>query len=277
MCANWQHNTIITCAANEHAQFCGVARSIRVEYGIDVLFPRYKPGGVSQYPSQSVSLVAQSHLSGLMVKPFLGSQCKMVANSLTWWLQSVKKEPTSLYIWIHNILWIQVIWTLIMWIHVIQIHIYHMTLYIWIRFVWIIIHNCLSNVWRAFESHRESQVLVFTKWCDDAQVVLTFVVMLKCIVLHTNVKFSKNLLPRMLAQNVHDYRERILLTSYVFVQLTWVDDPAYSVVLFLSLQIDLRHWVRRRMHRLGIWINVNVYLYMWIYFKSFIKHLFVLL
>jgi hypothetical protein len=39
---------IIIYAANEHAQFCGVARSIHVEYGIDLLFPRhitscYKP------------------------------------------------------------------------------------------------------------------------------------------------------------------------------------------------------------------------------------------
>ncbi len=52
-------------------------------------------------------------------------------------------------------------------------------------------HNCLSNVWRAFEPHQESQVLVFTKWCDDGTGVLTFVVKLKHIVLHTNIKFSK--------------------------------------------------------------------------------------
>jgi hypothetical protein len=84
MCTTRQHVTIIICAANEHAQFCGVARSIHVEYGIDVLFSRYKPCGVSQYPSQSVSLTVHSHLSGLMVKQFLRSQRKMVANSLTW-------------------------------------------------------------------------------------------------------------------------------------------------------------------------------------------------
>jgi hypothetical protein len=41
---------------------------------------------------------------------------------------------------------------------------------------------------------------VFTKWCDDGMGVLTFVVKLKCIVLHTNVKFSKKLVPRMLVQ-----------------------------------------------------------------------------
>ncbi len=103
----------------------------------------------------------------------------------------------------------------------------------------------------------------------------------------------------------------ILLTSFDFVQLTWVANPAYSVVrlrdgewapfapllsssftlllwcqdtksnkmvelLFESLQMDLRYWVRYKMHRLGIWVNVKVYLFMWIYIKSFVKHLFVL-
>ncbi len=65
-----------------------------------------------------------------------------------------------------------------------------------------IFHNCLSNVWRAFESHQESQVLVFTKWCDDGTGVLTFVFKLKRIVLHTIVKFSKILVPRTFAQNI---------------------------------------------------------------------------
>jgi hypothetical protein len=36
---------------------------------------------------------------------------------------------------------------------------------------------------------------------------------------NTNIKFSKKLVPRMLAQNVRDYWQRILLTSYDFVQL----------------------------------------------------------
>ncbi len=84
MCATWRHVIIIICAANEHAQFCGITRLIHVEYSIDVLFPRYKLHGVSQYSSRSVSLMAHSHLSGLMVKQFLHSQRKMVANSLTW-------------------------------------------------------------------------------------------------------------------------------------------------------------------------------------------------
>jgi hypothetical protein len=68
------------------------------------------------------------------------------------------------------------------------------------------LHYCLSNVWRAFESYLEFQVLVFTKWHDDGTGVLTFVVKLKRIVLHTNVKFSEKLVPRTFVQNVRDYR-----------------------------------------------------------------------
>ncbi len=90
-------------------------------------FLRYKSHGVlSHYPSQSVSLTVHSHLSGLMINPFLHSQHKMVANSLMCWFQSVEKAPTSLFIWLHKIIWILVIWFLIMWIHVMGIHIYHM-------------------------------------------------------------------------------------------------------------------------------------------------------
>ncbi len=61
---------------------------------------------------------------------------------------------------------------------------------------------------------------MFNKWCDDGMGVLTFVVKLKGIVLHTNVKFSETLVPITFAQNVRDYRQRILLTSFDFVQLT---------------------------------------------------------
>jgi hypothetical protein len=69
-----------------------------------------------------------------------------------------------------------------------------------VYFLTIYIHNCLSNAWRASESHRESQVLVFTKWYDDGTGVLTFVVKLKRTVLHTNIKLSEKLVPRALAQ-----------------------------------------------------------------------------
>jgi hypothetical protein len=40
------------------------------------------------------------------------------------------------------------------------------------------------------------------------------------IVLHTIVKFSEKLIPRTFAQNVCDYRQWKLLTSFGFVQLT---------------------------------------------------------
>jgi hypothetical protein len=46
---------------------------------------------------------------------------------------------------------------------------------------------------------------------------------------------------------------------------------------FESLQMDLMYRVWPRMHRLGIWINVNMYLFMWINSKSSIKHLVFLL
>jgi hypothetical protein len=61
---------------------------------------------------------------------------------------------------------------------------------------------------------------VFTKWCDDGMGVLTFVVKLTHVVLHTKVKFSEKFVPRTFAQNVRDYRQRILLSSNDFVQLT---------------------------------------------------------
>ncbi len=46
---------------------------------------------------------------------------------------------------------------------------------------------------------------------------------------------------------------------------------------FESLQMDLRYGVWSRMHRLGIWINVNVYLFMLTNSKGPIKHLVVFL
>jgi hypothetical protein len=47
--------------------------------------------------------------------------------------------------------------------------------------------------------------------------------------------------------------------------------------LFESLQMNLRYRIWPRMFRLGIWINVNVYLLVWINSKSSIKHLVVFL
>ncbi len=67
-------------------------------------------------------------------KPFLRSQHNMVDNILTWWFQSLEKAQTSLYVWIHNIIWIYVVLIHIMWIHALGIYIYHMNSYIWICF-----------------------------------------------------------------------------------------------------------------------------------------------
>ncbi len=40
MRATWWHVMIIIYTANEHAQFCGIARLIHVEYGINVPFSK---------------------------------------------------------------------------------------------------------------------------------------------------------------------------------------------------------------------------------------------
>jgi hypothetical protein len=61
-----------------------------------------------------------------------------------------------------------------------------------------IFHCCLGNVWQAFESQRESQVLLLSKWCNNGTEILTFLMKFKCIVLHTNVKFCEKLVPRRL-------------------------------------------------------------------------------
>ncbi len=46
---------------------------------------------------------------------------------------------------------------------------------------------------------------------------------------------------------------------------------------FESLQIDSGYRVWPRKHRLGIWINANVYLFMWMNSKGSIKHLVIFL
>ncbi len=43
--------------------------------------------------------------------------------------------------------------------------------------------------------------------------------------------------------------------------------------LFEHLQMDLRYGICPRMYRLGVWVNVNVYLFVWINSKSSIEHL----
>ncbi len=50
--------------------------------------------------------------------------------------------------------------------------------------------------------------------------ILTFLVKLKRIVLHTNVKCCEKLISRMIVQNVHDNWQRMLLAANIFVWLT---------------------------------------------------------
>jgi hypothetical protein len=47
--------------------------------------------------------------------------------------------------------------------------------------------------------------------------------------------------------------------------------------LFEGLQMYSRYRIWPRMYRLGILVNVNVYLFVWINSKSSIKHLIILL
>jgi hypothetical protein len=47
--------------------------------------------------------------------------------------------------------------------------------------------------------------------------------------------------------------------------------------LFESLQMDSKYRIWPRMYWLGIWINVNAYVFVWINSKSSIKHLIVFL
>jgi hypothetical protein len=47
--------------------------------------------------------------------------------------------------------------------------------------------------------------------------------------------------------------------------------------LFESLQMDSRYRIWPSMYRLGIWVNANVYHFVWINSKSSIKHLIVFL
>jgi hypothetical protein len=157
----------------------------------------------------------------------------MVANSLTWWFQSVEKAPTSLYIWLQNIIWIHIIWIFIMWTHAIGI------LIMWIHVIGIYIYhiNSSSIFWQyisiiawAMSGEHLSPIgsLKYLYLPNGVMMVQGSWLLLSNskLLLHTIVKFSKKLVPRTLVQNVHDYRQRILLTSYDFVQLMWVTDPA---------------------------------------------------
>ncbi len=125
MCTTWQHVTIMIYTANKHAQFCRIARLIHWSMALIFFFqdinlvlkPLSKPVSFSDGPFT---------LEWVNGKAIFDSQCKMVANSLMWWFQSLEKAPTSLYVWLHNILWIHLIWIFIMWIHVIRIHVCHM-------------------------------------------------------------------------------------------------------------------------------------------------------
>ncbi len=132
--------------------------------------------------------------------------------------------------------------------HVKGIHIYYM---ISSSIIWqfpLLLEQCLESIWVPSGASSTCIYQMVWWWCGS----LSFVVKLKHVALHTNVKFSEKRVPRTFEQNVHDYRQCILLFSFDFVQLTWVADLACSVVFFESL---------------SMWMNI----------KGFIKHIFVFL
>ncbi len=192
----------------------------------------------------------------------------MVANSLTWWFQSLEKEPTSLYIWIHNIIWIHFLWILIIWIHVIGVHIYHMNSYLWIRLVWVHIfsYNTFSIIAWAMSGEHLSPIrsLKYFYLPNGVMMVQWSWLLLsssnvKCIVLHTNIKFSKKHLPRTLAQmsviigngyclhlmTLFGWRESLIQSTLMsfFGMVWWIRMmPIHSLVVVLRHQVQQDGW-----------------------------------
>lgn len=128
-------------------------------------FQGSKPCGVNQYPSQLVSLPTHTHIYGLMKKPvsISFSLCRIVVSNSMCCFQSLEKtSTTAMYASASSIP-----------------------------------HNTLSRIASAmsgeFESHRESHEFVLAKWCDDHTEIFTFLIMFKCIVLYTNIKFGEKL------------------------------------------------------------------------------------
>ncbi len=110
---------------------------------------KYKHRGVSHYPCQSVSLTAV--WMGKWKSHFLCSQHNMVANSLTWWFQSLEKGHQHHFI--YNFIISYESHTPSSYDvdschrHVIGIHIYHMnSSYIIWQFL-LLLEQCLESIW----------------------------------------------------------------------------------------------------------------------------------
>jgi hypothetical protein len=108
--------------------------------------------------------------------------------------------------------------------HVTGIHIYQMNSS---SIVWqfpLLLEQCLESIW-VLSGVSSTSVYQMVWWWYGS---LNFVVKLKRIVLHTNVKFSEKLVPRTCAQNVRDHRQRILRLSFWHCS---VDMSCWSSVL----------------------------------------------
>ena len=95
-----------------------------------------------------------------------------------------------------------------------------------------ILHYWLSDIRGALESHREPQVFVLAKRRNNGTKVRAFFIKLKCIVLHTNIKFWEKLIAWSLFQNIRYNGQWILPSFNNFVKRTQIGNPPYSAILF---------------------------------------------
>ena len=69
-----------------------------------------------------------------------------------------------------------------------------------------ILHCCLSKVRGALESHWESCIFVHAKWCAYCAEVLTLVIELKGVILHTDVELGEKLVSNAFTKDVSNDR-----------------------------------------------------------------------
>ncbi len=61
-------------------------------------------------------------------------------------------------------------------------------------------------------------ILVFAKRFDDNTELLGLVIKFECIILHQDIKFGEELVPRDLLHNIMDNRQQVLFAFAAFVE-----------------------------------------------------------
>src|SRR5210317_404506 len=89
----------------------------------------------------------------------------------------------------------------------------------------------LGEIRRWFESHCHSPVLEFSIWSDDCAKVGTFVIHLKGIIHHGEIKLCKVFVAFATTNNIFNQRQWIYFTLKVFVQFTKITDPSNTSIL----------------------------------------------